>query len=362
MSTVDAALPPRPVRRRLSVRAENLRELGLLLIIVVIIGIFGSQVANFYSATTFQRISDSVMIIAVVAVGQTLVVLTRNIDLSVGSVVGLTAFVVGKQFAGNVNLSPVLAIGLSLGLGAFTGLINGLIVAYGRVPAIVATLGTLAIFRGVLYQVANQSNIATRQLPDWVVNLPGETLFSVGSVNITVMVGLALLVVVVFQLALIYLPSARRLYAIGSDPETALTSGIPAQRLILLAYIVCGILTGLGGFMYLAKIGTITSVAAQGLELQTVAAVVLGGINIFGGSGRMIGALLGAILVGTLEYGLIRMRISEFWKQAAEGLAILLAVASDVVLIARLRERLAKQQSRGQVSSVSQTSSASAQK
>lgn len=102
--------------------------------------------------------------------------------------------------------------------------------------------------------------------------------------------------------------------------------------------------------MYLAKIGTITSVAAQGLELETVAAVVLGGINIFGGSGRMIGALLGAILVGTLEYGLIRMDISEFWKEAVEGLAILLAIVGDGVIIARLRARLAKQQAREWVS------------
>lgn len=362
MNAVSTANVAQPVRRGLSIRAENLRELGLLLIIVIVIGIFGSQVNNFYSATTFQRISDSVMIIAVVAVGQTLVVLTRNIDLSVGSVVGLTAFVVGKQFAANVNLSPALAIGLALGIGATTGFINGLIIAYGRVPAIVATLGTLAIYRGVLYQVANQSNIATRQLPDWVVNLPSQTLFSIGTVNITVMVAMALLVVLVFQLALIYLPASRRLYAIGSDPETARTSGIPARRLILMAYVTCGVLAGLGGFMYLAKIGTITSVAAQGLELQTVAAVVLGGINIFGGSGRMIGALLGAILVGTLEYGLIRMRISEFWKQAAEGLAILLAVASDVIVIARLRERLAKRQARVRASSIPPASSSSIQK
>ncbi len=354
---MNAANTAPRVSRRLPMRAENLRELGLLLIIVVIVVIFGSQLSNFYSATTFQRISDRVMIIAVVAVGQTLVVLSRNIDLSVGSVVGLTAFVVGQQFAGNVNLNPVLAIGLSLTIGAVAGLINGLIVAYGRVPAIVATLGTMAIYRGVLFQVANQSNIATRQLPDWIVNLPSQTLLNMGTVTITTMVGLALLVVFVFQLVLIYLPAGRRLYAIGSDPETAHTSGIPARRLILFAYVVCGTLSGLGGLMYLAKIGTITSVAAQGLELQTVAAVVLGGININGGSGRMIGALLGAILVGTLEYGLIRMQISEFWKQAIEGLAILLAVASDVVLITRLREALAKRQARALMANVPQTTS-----
>ena len=331
---------------RFTLRAEQVRELGLLLIIAAIVVFFGSQVTNFYTATTFQRIADSVMIIAVVSVGQTLVVITRNIDLSVGSVVGLTAFVVGQQFAGNPNLSPVLAIGLSLGIGAAVGLINGLIVSYGRVPSIVATLGTLAIYRGVLFQIANSSNISTRQLPDWVVNLPSQTLFTIGSLNISVMVGLALAVVVVFQLALIYLPAGRRLYAIGSDPDTARMSGISARRLVLLAYVVSGVLAGLGGFMYLAKIGTITSVAAQGLELQTVAAVVIGGVNIFGGSGRVIGALLGAILVGTVEYGLIRTQIGQFAIQAIEGAAILLAIASDGILLARVRARMAKRQGR----------------
>lgn len=340
MSSVPAA------GRRFTLRVEQIRELVLLAIIVGIVVLFGSQLPNFYRATTFQRISDSVMIITVVAVGQTLVVLTRNIDLSVGSVVGLTAFAVGKQFAGNHDLSPVLAIGLALGIGAVAGAINGLIIAYGRVPAIVATLGTLALYRGILFQYAGNGNIATSQLPEWVSQLPSQTLFSIGTINITVLVGLAILIVIVFQLALIYLPAGRRLYAIGSDPETAQTSGIPARRLIFTAHVLCGMLAGLGGFMYLSKIGTITSVAAQGLELDTVAAVVLGGINIFGGSGRMIGALLGATLVGTLEYGLIRMQISEFWKDAVQGLAILLAVATDTVLISRLRESLTKMQRR----------------
>ncbi|MHB8627865.1 MAG: ABC transporter permease [Aggregatilineales bacterium] len=349
MSATGAVRPTRRQVNRFTLRSEQVRELGLLLIIAAIVVFFGSQVTNFLTATTFQRIADSVMIIAVVSVGQTLVVITRNIDLSVGSVVGLTAFVVGKQFAGNPNLSPVLAIGLSLGIGAVAGLINGVIVSYGRVPSIVATLGTLAMFRGALFQYANSSNIATRQLPDWLVNLPGQTLVSIGSLNISVMAGLALAVVIVFQLALIYLPAGRRLYAIGSDPDTAVMSGISRRRLVLLAHVVCGILAGLGGFMYLAKFGTIQSTAGQGLELQTVAAVVLGGVNIFGGSGRVIGALLGAILVGTLEYGLIRTQIGEFAKQAIEGAAILLAIAGDGIVLARVRDRMAKRQGRVEV-------------
>ncbi len=337
--------------RTFTFRVEQIRELILLAIIVGIVILFGTQLNNFFSATTFQRISDGVMIIAVVAVGQALVVLTRNIDLSVGSVVGLTAYAVGKQFADNPHLNPALAIGLALGIGAVAGAINGLIIAYGSCPAIVATLGTLALYRGILFQYAGIGNISTSQLPDWISQLPSQVVFSIGSINITVLVGTALLIVLIFQLALIYLPAGRRLYAVGSDPETALTSGIPARRLIFIAHTLCGALAGFGGFMYLAKIGTITSVAAQGLELDTVAAVVLGGISILGGTGRMVGALLGAILVGTLEYGLIRLQISEFWKDAVQGLAILLAVATDTLLVTQLRESFAKMQRRSSQSS-----------
>src|SRR5579864_2835923 len=143
MSATSAVISMRGQVNRFRLRTEQLRELGLLLILALIVVFFGSQVTNFYNANTFQRIADSVAIIAVVSVGQTLVVITRNIDLSVGSVMGLTAFVVGKQFADNPTLSPVLAIGLSLAIGAVAGVINGAIVSYGRVPAIVATLGTL---------------------------------------------------------------------------------------------------------------------------------------------------------------------------------------------------------------------------
>jgi len=327
-------------------RIEQIRELLLLFVLVAIVLFFGSQVSNFISANTFGQIARSVMIVALVAVGQTLVVLTRNIDLSVGSVVGFSAFFLGRQLASDPNLSPVIAIALTIGVGALAGLVNGVIVAYGRVPAIVATLGTLAIFRGVLVGYAHNTSISTAQLPPWILNLPRQNLFSVGSINVTVLVGLALLVVIVVQFGLIYLPAGRRLYAIGSNPETAHASGLPVQRLTTIAFVMSGALAGLGGFVYLAQYGTITTVAAQGLELQTVAAVVLGGINVFGGSGRVIGSLIGAVLIGTLEYGLIRMRISEFWKQAVEGAAILIAVASDTVLLARVRDMLTRAQRR----------------
>ncbi|MBZ0296568.1 MAG: ABC transporter permease [Anaerolineae bacterium] len=324
------------------IRPEQVRELSLLLIVVLAILFFGSQIDGYYSTRTFNRIASSVMIILVVAVGQTLVVLTRNIDLSVGSIVGFAAYFAGQQVSVNNSLTPLTVVLIAVGLGAVLGLVNGILVSYGRIPAIVVTLGTLAIYRGLLVEYGNAATIIVRNLPDWLVDLPRVNLLTIGELEIRLMVGIAIVVVIVFQLLLSYSAYGRRLYAIGSNPEAAEIAGLPKARIVLVAYVLCGALSGLAGFLFLARFGTITVVAAQGLELQVVAAVVVGGVNIFGGSGSMFGAMLGAVLIGTLEQSLIRMRINEFWKDALLGLLILVAVASDTIILNRLRDAWAR--------------------
>jgi rhamnose transport system permease protein len=319
------------------IRPEQVRELILVIIIAGAVVFFGTQIDSYYSGRTFNRISTSVAVILVVAVGQTLVVLTRNIDLSVGSIVGFAAYFAGQQLAANPTMHPLFAVGIAVGLGAIMGLVNGLLTAYGRIPSIVVTLGTLALYRGILIEYSQARTITTEMLPDWLVDLPRQNVFSIGELDFRLMVGLAVVVVILFQLVLLYLPFGRRLYAIGSNPDAARTAGLPARRVILLAFVLCGALSGLAGFMFLARFGTITVVAGQGLELSAVAAVVVGGVNLFGGSGTMWGMMLGAIMIGTLEQSLLRMPISEFVKDALLGLFILLAVAADAVLLARLR-------------------------
>jgi rhamnose transport system permease protein len=277
------------------------------------------------------------MIILVVAVGQTLVVLTRNIDLSVGSIVGFTAYAAGNIISQNNDLSPLTIILIAMAIGAVFGVINGFLIAYGNIPAIIVTLGTLAIYRGFLVEISGAQSILVSNLPDWLVDLPRATIFSFGEIEIRVLLVLAIIVVVIFQIVLTYLPFGRRLYAIGSNPEAAHVAGLPSKRIVFVAYLLCGALAGLGGFMFLARFGTITVGAAVGLELQVVAAVVVGGVNIFGGSGTLMGVLLGSMLIGTLEQSLIRMNVNEFWKDALLGLFILIAIASDALIINRMR-------------------------
>jgi rhamnose transport system permease protein len=264
-------------------------------------------------------------------------VLTRNIDLSVGSIVGFTAYFVGTQIAADNSISPGVAMLIAVVLGGFMGAINGVIIAWGRVPAIIVTLGTLAIYRGILIEYSGAKSVITSSLPAWLIDLPRLNLFMVGDLDIRAMVVLALVMVLLFQLVTSYLSYGRRLYAVGSNPDAAQLIGLPGRRIVFTAFVLCGALSGLAGFMYLARFGNITVEAGRGLELQVVAAVVVGGVNIFGGSGTVFGAMLGAVLIGTLEQSLFRLQISEFWRDALLGLLILLAVASDAVILRRLR-------------------------
>jgi rhamnose transport system permease protein len=300
-------------------RPQQIRELVLVLLILLIIVFFGTQIDNYLNARFFNRISTSVAIIAVIAVGQTLVVLTRNIDLSVGSVAGFTAYAVGQHLSNNNDVAPLAAVLMAIGIGAAMGAFNGVLVAYGRVPAIIVTLGTLAIYRTMLVEYSDAQTVLTANLPEWLLDLPRANITSFGDLDLRLMVGVMLVVVVLFQLMLSYLPYGRRLYAIGSNPEAARIAGFPSQRIVFLAFVLCGALAGLAGFMFLARFGNITVVAGLGLELASVAAVVVGGVNIFGGSG-----------------------ISEFWRDALLGMLILLAVAADAVIMNRLRDLWAR--------------------
>ena len=323
------------------VRPEQLRELSLVLLIVLIFVFFGTQIEGYFSPRIFNRVTSDMAIIAVVAIGETLCLLTRNYDLSVGSVVGLTAFFTGKllSFYPDTTL-PIVALLFAIGLGAALGLLNGVLVAYGRVPSLIVTFGTMAIYRSIIVAFpAGTKNVVTHDLPEWILDLGRTNLLSVGEFAIRPLVVVGLVMLVVFQLVISYLRFGRRLYAVGSNPEAAEIGGLPSKRLVLTAFIMCGAIAGLGGFMYLTRYGDLTPAAAQGMEMMVVAAAVVGGVSTNGGSGTMIGALLGAMMINLLQQSLLRwLVISNFWVNALLGLLILVSVTIDAVIINRLRD------------------------
>lgn len=319
-------------------RPERLKEVTLGATILVSLIVFSLLVDSYMSGRFFNRITLGVAVVAVIAAGQTLVILTRNVDLSVGSIAGVSAYVTGQQLGEHPGANVVVAVLIALGIGATLGLINGFLVAVGRVPAIIATLGTLAIYRTFLIDYGDARTITADSLPSWIVDLPQRSLFSVGDYEFRTMFAVAVAVIVVLQVAMSRLRTGRRLYALGSNPEASRQAGLNSTRLTILAFVGSGTLAGLGGFLFLARFGTITVTAGQGLELQAIAAAVVGGVSILGGSGTLIGALFGAALIEILDQSLVRLpQVSEFWREAVLGLLILVAVVLDAILTHRFR-------------------------
>ena len=236
-------------------RPEQIRELSLLFLILVAILVFGSLIDGYYTSRTFNRIASSVAIITVVAVGQTLVVLTRNIDLSVGSIVGWPISSAPRSPLIRNFRRPCRAH--RSGARRRHGRDQRRHRRLGRVPSIIVTLGTLAIYRGLLIDYSGARTVTTDSLPAWIVELPRLTLFTVGGLEIRAMVALALVIVCAAHFATGYLNFGRRFYAIGSTP-TRRSCGLPARRIVFAAFLVSGALSGLAGFMTLARFGTIT--------------------------------------------------------------------------------------------------------
>lgn len=319
-------------------RPEQIRILFLIVLLIGVVAFFSIEIPGYFNARFVNRISTSVAVVAVLAVGQTLVFLTRNFDLSLGSIVGFTAYFVGQQLWHHPEIPPLAAVGLAIGVGMLMGSINGVLVAYGRVPSIITTISTLAIYRSFLVEYSHAIPITTNNLPRWIVNLSRISLLNLGEIEFRVLFVIMLAVVILFQLVLTYLPFGRRLYAIGSNPEAARIAGFPAQRMVFLAFLTSGALAGLGGFMFLGRYGNVTVLASIGLEFSAIAAVVVGGVSNAGGSGTVVGAFLGALLLDLLENSLFRWQvISEFWRDAILGMLILAAVALDFVVFGRLK-------------------------
>jgi rhamnose transport system permease protein len=326
---------PAPRRSSLDV-VLRARELGIVLALAVLVAVTTISNPRFLSGQSIRDILLNTAILAVLAVGQAVVVITRNIDLSVGSVLGLSAFTVGTLLQNN-NLPVIPALLVGAGVGVVCGGLNGVLVRYGNVPALVVTLGTLYVVRGVTYFWAGGSQINADELPSGFLNFGNATLL-----GIPYLVLLAVLVLVVTGVVLRSYRMGRELYAMGSSPQAARLAGIPVGRRTIGAFVVSGGLAGLAGVLFAARFGTIDAAAGTGYELNVVAAVVVGGVAVFGGSGSVWGAALGALLLTTIGSALAVLEINQFWQQAIVGALILLAIGADRLVAARVAASLKK--------------------
>jgi rhamnose transport system permease protein len=323
-------------RQRLVRTVLRSRELSILIVLVLVVLAATIKSPSFlFSSSGWRDFLVTPSMLLLLAVGQTLVVITRNVDLSVGSVLGLTAYLTGRLFVDHPGL-PILAVVLVAVLaGAGLGLINGVLVSYGKVPALVITLGTMYIFRGIALTWAGSSRITASQLPDSFLDLGTRQI-----VSIPVLFVLAIAIVLAVGYVLQTSRSGRELYAVGSDPDAAVLYGLAVRRRVIGAFLLSGALAGLAGVVYAARYGTVSSEAGSGLELQAVAAAVIGGVAIFGGSGTVWGAAIGAVLLVTINRALPMVGISDFWQQALVGALIIGAIVLDRVLALRQARRL----------------------
>ncbi|WP_026930858.1 ABC transporter permease [Glycomyces tenuis] len=303
--------------------ALRFRALGLLIALAVLVAATAAVNPRFLGLQSVQDMLFAAAITVLLASGMTVVVLTRGIDLSVGSVLGLSAYLTASLLS-ETGAPVVLALLAGLAIGAACGAANGAIIHFGKVPPLVATLGTLYIVRGLVYFAAGGSRVNASDLPRGFLDFGNG---SVLGVPYLFLISLAVLVAVAVFLA--GTRAGRDLYALGSNPEGARLVGVRAGRRLMTAYVLCGALAGLGGVLHAARFGTVDASAGHGLELTVVAAVVVGGVAIFGGSGTVLGAGLGALLLAVINNALPVLRIDQFWQQAIVGALILAAIALD---------------------------------
>jgi rhamnose transport system permease protein len=327
--------------RRLTEWVFRVRELGIIVVLALLILITGILEPRFLDAGNLRNLALNASIFAILAVGQTLVLITRNVDLSVSSVLGLAAFMAGDLLSKNQDLPLPLVFVLGMALGAVCGLLNGVLTTWGRVPALVVTLGTLYAFRGLAFLWTDGRQVNAETLPDAFLNLGTESVLGV-----PFLVLIALVVILVVGQWLRDYRAGRELYAIGSNPEGARLAGVRSDRRVLTAFVLAGALAGLGGVLYTARFGTVDATAGFGYELTVIAAAVVGGVAIFGGTGSVYGAALGALLLGTITSSLIVLRVEAFWQQAAIGALLLAAIAFDRLVAVRVEAALRRRSAR----------------
>ena len=311
------------------------RELGIVLALVLVVGATTIDNHLFLSATSVQQLLSGASIIALLAIGETAVIVTRNVDLSIGSVLGISAYATGVLYVHHPHAPLVLVFLLALGIGAACGIVNGAIVTIARVPSLVVTLGTLYIIRGIDGAWAGGNQVNASMLPNNFNKIGYGTIAGVPYLGI-----IAIVAVAIATYAMRSFRTARDFYAIGSDPDAARLAGIPVGSRVFLAFVVSGGIAGLAGAVWLSYFGSVDAIAGVGYEFQVITAVVVGGVAIFGGSGTVLGAALGALLLNTINSALVVVNVSSFWSQALAGALLVGAIAFDRLIALRVAPAL----------------------
>ena len=298
--------------------------LGPVIALVLACAFFATQSDHFLSGGNFSLILQQVAVVGVIAIGQTLVILTGGIDLSCGMLMALGGIVM-TRFATTLGMPPVLAIGCGIGVTALFGLVNGLLVTRIRLPSFIVTLGTMNIAFAATQLYSGAQTVT--DLPPLMTTLGdtfsiGGTQFAWGTVAMLALYGVAWFV-------LRETAAGRHVYAVGNNPEATRLVGIPTQRVLLVVYVVAGALYGVASLLSVSRTGVGDPNAGQTDNLDAITAVVLGGTSLFGGRGVIAGSLVGALVVGVFRNGLTLMGVSSIYQVLVTGVLVILAVTAD---------------------------------
>ncbi len=315
-------------------RVVQRRESSLMILILILLFVVTLRSPRFVSITNIQRIVNDTSILIMVAIGQFFVILTGGIDLSVGSIIGLSGMAASMINQHNPGLPAflVLLIGVLIGMGL--GAFNGVLVAYGRVPPIIATLGTVSIYRGATFVLSKGQWVTAHEMTESYMNLPHGNFLGISN-----LIWWAVLVSVLMYYFSRYSRSGREIYAIGGNKVAAKFVGVNESKIYMMIFTLSGLLSGLAGVMWTARFAAAINETATGFELQTVAACVIGGVSIAGGSGAIPGVVLGALFLGIINNALPVINLSPFYQIFIQGAIVLTAM-----LINTLSEKRREQQ------------------
>lgn len=299
-----------------------MKKSGSLIGLVVLFVVIACLNSSFIDPGNLKNLLRQVSINALISFGMTFVILTGGIDLSVGSILALSSALMGSFIVG--GLDPIFGIVLACLIGAALGAVNGLVITYGKVAPFIATLATMTIFRGLTLVYTNGNPISGLTDNEAFLNF-GQGYFlelPVPAVMMLIMFG-------ILYFILHKTPLGRKTYAVGGNEKVSYIAGIKIKRIKIFAYTITGMLCGMAGAILTSRLNSAQPTAGTGYELDAIAAVVLGGTSLSGGKGRIVGTLVGALIIGTLNNGLNILNVSSFYQQVVKGIVILLAVLMD---------------------------------
>jgi rhamnose transport system permease protein len=311
------------------------REFFLLFFLLLLCFVIFLRNSSFLSGSMITMILQDTSVLIMLSIGMLMVIVTGGIDLSIAANMALTGMTVALIISEkNFELDPILALLIGLGLGFVMGAVNGLIISYGGVLPFMATLGTMNIYRGVTFILCDGEWVTSDQLSASFKNIGTSSFLGVNT-----LLWFAIIVFAIFYYVLNYTRTGRRIYAVGSNPPAARLSGINSKRILFMVYTVQGTIAGLCGVLWASRYAIAQGESCMGYEMYVIAACVLGGVNIMGGSGKIQGVVLGALIIGVINNALPMLMISSFWKTAMQGAIILLAVVANVFIMRGLKKR-----------------------